>query len=124
MDSINVIKDKCAQYWNEPGICDAEIHAVLEYIYDEANKVLREYNTLHARLDSARKLLDDNGVRFYWRRVRSLAQQHDGDDRQLYLQVPTNLRELLNKFVDDSDTWLAEDGNDAGASVRPADLEE
>ena len=119
MDLLQMLNDNQHLQWGDPDNPDDDDAVV--YLCSAAAD---EITTLRARLDSARVLLRDNGVRFYWRRVRSLAQQHDGDDRQLYLQVPTNLRELLNKFVDDSDTWLAEDGNDAGASVRPADLEE
>ena len=119
MDLLQMLNDSQPLKWGDPD--SPEDDDAVVYLCSAAAD---EITTLRARLDSARVLLRDNGVRFYWRRVRSLAQQHDGDDRQLYLQVPTNLRELLNKFVDDSDTWLAEDGNDAGASVRPADLEE
>ncbi len=34
------ITDKCEQYWNEFGICDAEIHAILEFIHERVRRML------------------------------------------------------------------------------------
>lgn len=41
-DPLTRIKEKCEQYWNEPNICDAEIHAILEFIHREARAAERE----------------------------------------------------------------------------------
>lgn len=39
LEHLKNISDKCEQYWNESNISDAELHAMLEYIYREANAV-------------------------------------------------------------------------------------
>ena len=41
---LNAIQRKCEQYWNEPNICDAEIHAVLENIHEAAGRAARSLN--------------------------------------------------------------------------------
>ena len=30
---------KCEQYWNEPNICDAEVHSILEFIHGEVRAI-------------------------------------------------------------------------------------
>jgi len=37
--ALQAITEKCEQYWNEHNICDAEIHAVLEFIHQQARAV-------------------------------------------------------------------------------------
>jgi hypothetical protein len=37
-ERLRAIIAKCEQYWNEPNICDAEIHAILEFIHREARE--------------------------------------------------------------------------------------
>lgn len=38
-NALDNIIAKCEQYWNEFNICDAEVHAILEYIHREACRV-------------------------------------------------------------------------------------
>ena len=45
VNQFKAIQEKCKQYWNEPNICDAEIHAALEVISGlaaQGRKVLDE----------------------------------------------------------------------------------
>ena len=71
---IRDIKEKCEQYWNEPNIPDAEIHAALEFIYSKAatlNSIIdardKELEQVKAERDAAKKRIDramewlDNG---------------------------------------------------------------
>ena len=39
---IDAIKRKCEQYWNEHNISDAEVHAILEFIYSECDSLHHE----------------------------------------------------------------------------------
>ena len=62
---IRDIKEKCEQYWNEPNIPDAEIHAALEFIYSKAatlNSIIdardKELELVKAELISAQKWMN------------------------------------------------------------------
>jgi hypothetical protein len=41
-ERIAAILEKCEFYWNQDGICDAEIHAVLEGIHEHAREIGKE----------------------------------------------------------------------------------
>lgn len=38
-NALNNVLAKCEQYWNEHGIYDSEVHAILEFIHREASKM-------------------------------------------------------------------------------------
>lgn len=40
VEALNRIIEKTEQYWNESNICDAEVHAALEFINRQAREVL------------------------------------------------------------------------------------
>jgi hypothetical protein len=39
-EALERIRQKCEQYWNEPAVCEAEFHAILEFIHKETDALV------------------------------------------------------------------------------------
>lgn len=50
MDSVKIIQDKCAQYWNAPQLNPEEMHVVLEFIHRHASDVEQRIEELEKEL--------------------------------------------------------------------------
>lgn len=50
MSDLEIIKNKCEQYWNEVGVGDPEFHVILEFIHRHATAAAAEIERLESEL--------------------------------------------------------------------------
>lgn len=63
-DHLKIIKDKCAQYWNEPRIDIEEVHSILSFIYSKATDAEQRIAELEKQNADLVKAVHDLGEKY------------------------------------------------------------